>query len=56
MEYDAAPYQKEVRRQVTNLSAGFFSQNIYEGKMKKCISLLHYYLTKRILRIIEGKY
>ena len=24
--------------------------------MKKCISLLHDYLIKRILRIIEGKY
>ena len=56
MEYDAAPYQKEVRRQVTNLSAGFFSQNIYEGKMKKCYRFLQYYLIKGFLTILEGNY
>ena len=55
MEYDAAPYQKEVRRQVTNLSAGFFSQNIYEGKMKKCVSLLAVSSYQGVFKNLRGQ-
>lgn len=47
-------FAKKCLKQVTGLFEAFF-RNIYEGKMKKCISLLAVSEYQRVIKKIRGK-